>query len=264
MKFSGFFLAVAVLSASVMTAGAQSRYAPPPATALSADLASPWLLQLRNKPSPNGRYQLQIARPLPRQATQMRATISAFTPLQADPVRRHRPRAQPVSLRQPAAPAKARRAAKFDPKYEMHIVDYDTTQAPGTIIIDTEARFLYLIEDGGKARRYGIGVGRPGFEWAGVHRVSRKAEWPGWTPPKQMIEREARRGKVLPAHMEGGPNNPLGARALYLGDTLYRIHGTNQPWTIGKAVSSGCIRMRNEDVIDLFERVDVGAQVVVS
>ncbi len=114
------------------------------------------------------------------------------------------------------------------------------------------------------ARRYGIGVGRPGFEWAGTHKVSSKREWPDWNPPKEMIAREASHGKIIPDHMEGGPENPLGARAMYLGSSLYRIHGTNQPWSIGKAVSSGCIRMRNEDVIDLYERVNVGARVVVS
>jgi lipoprotein-anchoring transpeptidase ErfK/SrfK len=107
-------------------------------------------------------------------------------------------------------------------------------------------------------------VGRPGFEWAGDHKVTRKAEWPAWTPPPQMIERERQKGKILPPYMEGGPDNPLGARALYLGDSLYRIHGTNQPWSIGQAVSSGCIRMRNEDVIDLYERVGVGTKVIVS
>ena len=114
------------------------------------------------------------------------------------------------------------------------------------------------------ARRYGVGVGKPGFGWSGTHHVSRKAEWPGWTPPKEMIAREAAKGHYLPVHMEGGPNNPLGARALYLGSTLYRIHGTNAPWTIGHNVSSGCIRMRNEDVLDLYDRVHVGTRVVVT
>jgi lipoprotein-anchoring transpeptidase ErfK/SrfK len=108
-----------------------------------------------------------------------------------------------------------------------------------------------------------VGVGKPGFEWAGTHKITRKAEWPTWTPPKEMIEREAARGHYLPASMDGGPANPLGSRAMYLGSTLYRIHGTNAPWTIGYAVSSGCIRMRNEDVIDLYDRVDVGTRVVV-
>ena len=129
----------------------------------------------------------------------------------------------------------------------------------GTIVVDTPDRFLFLVEPHGKALRYGIGVGRPGFEWAGVKRISRKAEWPDWTPPQQMLLRRP----DLPRHMAGGPDNPLGARALYLGSSLYRIHGTNEPSTIGHNVSSGCIRMMNEDVIDLYNRVPVGAKVVV-
>ncbi|MFD2236793.1 L,D-transpeptidase [Aureimonas populi] len=151
----------------------------------------------------------------------------------------------------------------LDPAFLPQIVRYEARHAPGTIVIDTGAKFLYLVEPGGKARRYGVGVGREGFSWKGRERVSRKAEWPGWTPPQSMIARERAKGVILPAHMPGGPENPLGARALYLGSTLYRIHGTNQPWTIGRAVSSGCIRMRNEDVIDLYERVPVGAAVIV-
>ncbi len=119
------------------------------------------------------------------------------------------------------------------------------------------------MEGNGQARRYGVGVGKPGFEWAGNHTVTRKAEWPDWHPPQEMIEREAAKGHFLPARMDGGPQNPLGARAMYLGSTLYRIHGTNAPWTIGYAVSSGCIRMRNEDVVDLYERVKVGTRVMV-
>jgi lipoprotein-anchoring transpeptidase ErfK/SrfK len=138
-------------------------------------------------------------------------------------------------------------------------VDYPGPEAPGTIVIDTPDKFLFLIEPHGKALRYGVGVGRPGFEWAGVKRVSRKAEWPDWTPPPQMLLRRP----DLPRHMDGGPNNPLGARALYLGSSLYRIHGTNEPSTIGHNVSSGCIRMMNDDVIDLYNRVPVGAKVVV-
>lgn len=139
------------------------------------------------------------------------------------------------------------------------VVDYDTRHSAGTVIIDTEERRLYLVMDDGKALRYGVGVGRPGFQWAGTHRVSRKAEWPGWTPPPAM----RRRQPGLPAHMPGGPNNPLGARALYLGSSLYRIHGSNEPWSIGQAVSSGCIRMTNDDVMDLYNRVRVGTRVVV-
>jgi lipoprotein-anchoring transpeptidase ErfK/SrfK len=147
----------------------------------------------------------------------------------------------------------------FDPKYRRQEVVYDSTEAPGTIVIDTPNKFLYLIESGNRALRYGIGVGRPGFMWSGVHKVSAKKEWPDWVPPKEMLERQPN----LPHFMAGGPNNPLGARAMYLGNTLYRIHGSNEPWTIGHNVSSGCIRLRNADVIDLYERVKVGAKVVV-
>ena len=138
-------------------------------------------------------------------------------------------------------------------------VDYTGREAPGTIVVDTPDRFLFLIEPGGRALRYGIGVGRPGFEWSGVKRISRKSEWPDWTPPPQMLLRRP----DLPRHMAGGPDNPLGARALYLGSSLYRIHGTNEPSTIGHNVSSGCIRMMNEDVIDLYNRVPVGAKVII-
>ncbi|MEP1934757.1 MAG: L,D-transpeptidase [Roseibium sp.] len=142
-------------------------------------------------------------------------------------------------------------------------VRYDGPYSPGTIVIDTSERRLYHIQKNGKAMRYGVGVGKDGFQWAGKHRVTRKAEWPGWTPPAQMRARERRKGRILPAHMKGGPNNPMGARALYIGSTLYRIHGTTEPWTIGSAVSSGCIRMANEDVIHLYKNVDVGAKIVV-
>lgn len=150
-----------------------------------------------------------------------------------------------------------------DPKYLPQVVEYETKYKPGTIVIDTNNRFLYLVMADSKARRYGVGVGKPGFEWAGEHKVTRKAEWPDWNPPKEMIAREAAKGHILPAHMPGGEANPLGARALYLGSTLYRIHGTNAPWTIGYGVSSGCIRMRNQDVVDLYERVNVGTRVIV-
>jgi lipoprotein-anchoring transpeptidase ErfK/SrfK len=154
--------------------------------------------------------------------------------------------------------AEARRT-EADPRYQRQVVAYQGSEKPGTIIIDTPQRFLYLVQDSGRAVRYGIGVGRPGFTWAGVKEISSKREWPDWTPPPEML----RRRPDLPSHMAGGPENPLGARALYLGSSLYRIHGSNEPWTIGTAVSSGCIRMRNEDVIDLYERVPVGTKVVV-
>ncbi len=148
------------------------------------------------------------------------------------------------------------------PDAEAHtrqIVPFHTSEAPGTIIVDTAERYLYLVQPNDLAIRYGIGVGRLGFQWSGIERVSRKEEWPDWTPPPEMVGRQP----YLPRFMAGGPGNPLGARALYLGHTEFRIHGTNQPETIGHAVSSGCIRLDNADVIDLYNRVQVGAKVVV-
>ena len=152
-------------------------------------------------------------------------------------------------------PAKAQATA-----IPREIVDYPTKQRPGTIVIDSAERRLYYVMPDGKAMRYGVGVGRPGFDWAGTQTISRKQEWPTWTPPAQMLKRRP----DLPRFMPGGPDNPMGARALYLGSTLYRIHGSNEPETIGQAVSSGCIRMLNEDVIDLYERAKVGTRVVVA
>jgi lipoprotein-anchoring transpeptidase ErfK/SrfK len=151
------------------------------------------------------------------------------------------------------------RARPFDPKFEKQLVTYEGKEGTGTIVVDTSNKFLYLVEGNGKALRYGIGVGRPGFTWSGVKAITAKRQWPDWTPPAEMIARRP----DLPRHMEGGPENPLGARAMYLGSSLYRIHGSNEPWTIGTNVSSGCIRMRNEDVIDLYGRVNVGTRVVV-
>jgi lipoprotein-anchoring transpeptidase ErfK/SrfK len=139
------------------------------------------------------------------------------------------------------------------------VVSYPSNERPGTIIVNTRERRLYLIQGNGTALRYGIGVGRDGFTWSGVKTVSAKKEWPGWTPPAQMLQRRP----DLPRYMPGGPDNPLGARAMYLGSTLYRIHGSNEPETIGQAVSSGCFRMTNADVIDLYNRVRVGAKVIV-
>jgi lipoprotein-anchoring transpeptidase ErfK/SrfK len=183
--------------------------------------------------------------------------------------------AGPSHMRPPAGPALSQPAAQPDQQvaaiaptvveaqpaeeYRRQEVDYSGPEAPGTIIIDTPHKFLFLVQPGGRALRYGVGVGRPGFEWAGVKTITRMAEWPGWTPPEQMMLRRP----DLPAHMDGGPDNPLGARALYLGSSLYRIHGTNEPETIGLNMSSGCIRMMNEDVIDLFNRVHVGTKVIV-
>ena len=147
----------------------------------------------------------------------------------------------------------------LDPIYEKQVVEYHGKEGAGTIVIDTPNKFLFLVQGDGKALRYGIGVGRPGFTWSGVKTISAKKEWPDWTPPPEMLVRRP----DLPRHMQGGPENPLGARAMYLGSSLYRIHGSNEPWTIGTNVSSGCIRMRNDDVIDLYSRVNVGARVIV-
>ena len=149
--------------------------------------------------------------------------------------------------------------AETPARLRRQVVAYATAEAPGTVIIDTPNTYLYFVLGDGKAIRYGIGVGREGFTWSGVEQVTRKAEWPDWTPPEEMLERQP----GLPHFMAGGPNNPLGARAMYLGSTLYRIHGSNEPWTIGHNVSSGCIRLRNADVIDLYSRVKVGTKVVV-
>ena len=139
------------------------------------------------------------------------------------------------------------------------IVFFRSNEAPGTIVVHTSERFLYVVQGNGRALRYGIGVGRDGFQWQGLLRITRKQEWPDWTPPPEMIERQP----YLPRFMAGGPGNPMGARALYLGATIYRIHGTNQPQTIGSAVSSGCFRLVNPEVIDLYERVPVGTKVIV-
>ena len=147
----------------------------------------------------------------------------------------------------------------IDPKFQKQVVAYHGSEPTGTVVIDTPNRFLFLVQDNGTAVRYGIGVGKPGFAWAGEKKVTAKKEWPDWTPPPEMLQRRP----DLPHFMAGGPENPLGARAMYLGSSLYRIHGSNEPWTIGQAVSSGCIRMRNEDVIDLYDKVKVGTKVVV-
>ncbi|NKM82598.1 L,D-transpeptidase, partial [Rhizobium leguminosarum] len=228
---------------------ADDRYATRPPVVLSPDLTAPWINQLgggRVRPvvyqrpvvrqQQRGLFQRRVLRQAPQAAPQ---TVSAINP-------------GIPSIRHP-----------IEPQYLPQMVDYDTTEKPGTIVIDTNNRFLYLVMQGGKARRYGVGVGKPGFEWAGAHKITRKTEWPDWTPPSEMVRREAAKGHYLPARMDGGAENPLGARAMYLGSTLYRIHGTNAPWSIGSAVSSGCIRLRNEDVVDLYDRVNVGTRVIV-
>jgi lipoprotein-anchoring transpeptidase ErfK/SrfK len=166
---------------------------------------------------------------------------------------------------QSAPPVQAERSQDEGTVIEMparlkrQVVSYATREAPGTIIIDTPNTYLYYVLGNGQALRYGIGIGRDGFTWSGVQTITKKAEWPDWTPPPEMIARQP----YLPRHMAGGPGNPLGARAMYLGGSIYRIHGTNAPETIGTRVSSGCLRLTNEDVTDLYSRVSVGTKVIV-
>lgn len=255
-------LAAVLIGLAMQPASASDRYREAPPLLVSPDLSAPWVMQLQR--APQGR---QVRQAQPRASAPMRVRVSP------DPVLRQRATPAPSityrerkrdSVQTAAVPSAPRAIApRFDPKYLPQVVDYTGPHKPGTIVIDTREHFLYLVEEDGKARRYGVGTGKPGFEWAGTHKVTRKAEWPDWRPPAEMITREKKKGRILPVHMKGGPENPMGARALYLGSTLYRIHGTNQPHTIGGAVSSGCIRMRNEDVIDLYDRVPVGAKVVV-
>jgi lipoprotein-anchoring transpeptidase ErfK/SrfK len=250
MKSLLLLASAAMIVVSVQSAAANDRYAIRPPVVVSPDLSAPWVLQLGEQP---GRI---VSRP--------RARTQASAPAPARPPRLRR-EDSPDQVRTAAVRPQTKREARpqMDPIYLPQQVAYDGPHKAGTIIIDTTLNFLYLVEADGQARRYGVGTGKPGFEWAGTHKVTRKAEWPTWTPPAAMKVRERARGRILPDFMPGGPENPMGARALYLGSTEYRIHGTNQPWTIGGAVSSGCIRMRNEDVVDLYERADVGATVIV-
>jgi lipoprotein-anchoring transpeptidase ErfK/SrfK len=240
-------LLATTLLCTTTTAYANERYMSRPPIIVSPDLTAPWVMQLTGegvRPAVNTRRIIQ------RQKVQQRRVIR---------------RDDAARVQQVAVTSRAENPvrSKLDPMYLPQLVSYETQHKAGTIVIDTNNRFLYLVMGDGKARRYGVGVGKPGFEWAGAHKITRKAEWPSWTPPKEMVAREAAKGHYLPAFMDGGPENPLGSRAMYLGSTLYRIHGTNAPWTIGYAVSSGCIRMRNEDVVDLYERVNVGTKVIV-
>ena len=239
-------VASAVASTAALTAlpaNAGDRYVAPPPLVLSSDLSSPWTLQLKSAPRVQA-SRVQAYQPV----VQRRATVTTGS-----------------VIRSGTSQVAARTAATqdFDPALLPATVRWTGGDGPGTIIVDTIQRRLFLVQADGQARRYAVGVGKPGFEWAGSHKVTRKATWPSWTPPQEMIVRERAKGRELPAFMEGGPGNPMGARALYLGSSIYRIHGTNQAWSIGKAVSSGCIRMRNEDVMDLYERVPVGAKVKV-
>lgn len=275
-SFSRILLAVSAALLAASPALANDRYAERPPLVVSPDLTAPWVMQLRR--GPVGQPVRTIRRegvtiglapdPLPRRQ-QRRADLFAERQLRQATVSERQVRGLPlpdagVVRTASVAGAAAREAVpRLDPKFLPQTVAYDGPHKPGTIVIDTAQKLLYLVESGGQARRYGVGVGKEGFLWKGTENISQKREWPDWRPPAEMIAREKKKGRILPVHMEGGPANPLGARALYLGSTLYRIHGTNAPWTIGTNVSSGCIRMRNEDVIDLYERVRVGAKVVV-
>ncbi|KPF45647.1 L,D-transpeptidase [Rhizobium sp. AAP43] len=279
MSLKKILMALVAALPMALPVHANDRYQNRPPVMVSPDLSAPWVLQLGGVPTTQARQQRPRAgaRPLFPQAqqagrqlrpvyrNQVRQQIAQPAPVGQRRIASQRrglfsqqPPVQQVVAR-PARPAKP----QIEPKFLPQMVQYDTKHKPGTVVIDTRERFLYLVMENGSAKRYGVGVGKPGFEWAGTHKVTAKKEWPDWRPPQEMIAREAEKGHFLPAHMPGGPENPLGARALYLGSTLYRIHGTNAPWSIGSGVSSGCIRMRNEDVIDLYDRVPKGASVIV-
>ena len=256
-----------ILSAALSPAGparAQSHGGPAPFDPMTT--ASPGrpgygggfieMLMTGRDPTPAGRGGVMYNRPMARSAYGQGQPAAYSDPFeQAPPAgarRRMAALGEPVEASRPIE-------RMIDPRFQKQEVAYDGPHKPGTIVIDTPRRFLFLVQPGGRALRYGIGVGRPGFSWAGMKSVTRKAEWPSWTPPAEMLKRRP----DLPRFMPGGGVNPMGARALYLGSSLYRIHGTNEPHTIGQAVSSGCIRMTNDDVTDLYERVRVGAKVLV-
>ncbi len=231
----------------IVGAAALSILLPQQAEAFRTDRAA-WLNHLQNEAKT-------------RRAPQARSTQQSTLRMHGDrvvPVRGYQ-QASIAPARQPVRQTAARPTRQISAQFLPQRVAYASKYRAGTIVIDTASKYLYLVEGNGMAMRYGVGVGRPGFQWAGRHNVTMKKEWPGWTPPPAMRKRQPE----LPAYMPGGPENPLGARALYLGSTLYRIHGSNMPWTIGHEVSSGCIRMRNEDVIALYEKVKVGTPVVV-
>ena len=284
---AGAGLAAAALVALASPADARDRYGDYPPVRVAPELEREWLLQLspgsgvvpgyKRPDLARGQVAAPASRRYPGYAApgDVRGLAGYSTDTTASTRRFGYPaapaaRAAAVAVKRPgglferaAKPAPKKAGRELDPAFLPQDVVYTGPEKPGTVVIDTQSKFLYLVEHDGKARRYGVGVGKPGFEWAGRHQVTRKSEWPTWTPPEQMRERERAKGKMLPVRMDGGPENPLGARAMYLGSTLYRIHGTNQPWSIGKAVSSGCIRMRNEDVMDLYGRVPVGTDVLV-
>ena len=268
--FLPLFGAIGALAAVATPALANDRYAERPPVMVSPDLSAPWVTQLGRAPgvvrSSRG-YAVQPQWGQPQVRYRQVAPQGQYQVQPRVQYRQAQPQAGTDRVRTAAVPGRPVRRTvarpQINPIYLPQEVAFDGKEKPGTIIIDTTKNFLYLVGDNGKARRYGVGTGKPGFEWAGTHKVSQKREWPDWRPPSEMIAREKAKGRYLPTFLAGGIENPLGARALYLGSTLYRIHGTNQPWTIGGAVSSGCIRMRNEDVVDLYDRVKVGTTVVV-
>lgn len=245
MRKSILFTTMAAIAAFASPSMANDRYHTRPPVVLSPDLAAPWVMQLNSG---------QVRQQTPRAPQAQRRIIRRSAVVQK---KRYATQQASVRKQQPKKAAAPQLASQFLPQ----TVAYQSKDRAGSIIIDTQSRFLYLVLGNGEARRYGVGVGKAGFEWTGTQKITQKKQWPSWRPPSEMIAREKKKGRILPAYMEGGPQNPLGARALYLGSTLYRIHGTNQPWTIGQAVSSGCIRMRNQDVVDLYERARVGAKV---
>jgi len=215
-----------------------------PPVRMASNMGGGFIEFLFGEPVQGGRYQQQ--QPMYQQQPEYGARRAMLPPMDPQGSRQQEEASEPAQR-------------SFDPRFAKQVVDYHGKEGPGTIVVDTPNKFLFLVQGDGKALRYGVGVGRPGFTWSGIKTISAKKEWPAWTPPPEMLARRP----DLPRHMEGGPQNPLGARAMYLGSSLYRIHGSNEPWTIGTNVSSGCIRMRNEDVIDLYGRVNVGARVVV-
>ncbi|MGL4404230.1 MAG: L,D-transpeptidase [Notoacmeibacter sp.] len=263
-------IAGSVAFAAGITAGsafASDRYQPKGHIIVSPDLTAPWVTQLQQVPVGRAAKRPLLSRAYESSSAYVKPApkrVYIPQPVQTAVVTTRPAKKIKTYSAKPQSAVQAEAMGKqVDDVFLPQIVEYRTSQKPGSIIIDTNTKFLYFVLGDGQARRYGVGVGKPGFEWSGTHKVSRKAEWPDWRPPAEMIAREAKKGRNLPNFMEGGSENPLGARAMYLGSSIYRIHGTNQPWTIGKAVSSGCIRMRNEDVVDLYERVRIGAKVTV-
>ncbi len=248
--------AAALVALPVAPTHASDRYGQKPPVVVSPDLTAPWVMQLGRRPG-------RVVRSEPGFGVQVQPARRAAQREQRE-VRRGWQQPD-TTIRTAAVPAQRRKQVQpqMDPVFLPQQVAYDGPHKPGTIVIDSTSKFLYLVQPGGQARRYGVGVGLEGMAWTGTQTITSKRVWPDWRPPAEMIVRERAKGRELPTFMAGGPANPLGARALYLGSTLYRIHGTNAPWTIGTNVSSGCIRLRNEDVVDLYERVDVGTKVVV-